>query len=136
MRFLLVDDDKKVLEVLGRMLAPYAECDAALSAKDAVILFRDALKKDAPYDVVFMDIMMPEADGHRAVEELRRIEASGGAPPTEIFKLVMISSVSDVRNVCESFFRGQADAYIVKPLEKAPLLAELRKHKILPGETD
>ena len=134
MRFLLVDDDKRITELLKHFLAPFAECVAVNAAVDAIEAFRLALSSGGRFDAVFMDIMMPGMDGHRVVEKLRNMEREAGAPQTDIFKLVMVSAHSDIKNVCKSFFSGQADAYVTKPIEKARLIEELRKNRILPAE--
>jgi len=62
---------------------------------------------------------------------LRSLEKEMGVSDIHTFKLIMISALSDTKNVCKSFFHGYADAYIAKPDIKAKLLDELRNIKLI-----
>ncbi|MHC1790959.1 response regulator [Solidesulfovibrio sp.] len=126
MRFLIVDDDESIILFLRTFLSAYAECLTAGNGLEAMSAFEAALEEHQPITAVFMDILMPGMDGNEVVQALRRIEDNhgGNTPP---FKLVMISVLTDTRNVSESFFHGRADAYLPKPLRRETLLSELAK---------
>lgn len=132
MRFLLVDDDKRITDILKLYLAEYAECKVVNAAVDAAEAFREGLETGPKYDVVFMDIMMPGMDGHRVAEMMRGMEEERGVMDPDAFKLVMVSAHCDVKNVCKSFFSDRADGYVAKPIEKTALIAALRKTGIIP----
>ena len=57
------------------------------------------------------------------MEEERGIYAGGS-------KIVMTTALDDMDNVRTAYSR-YCDLYLVKPIEKAPLLAELRKLKLI-----
>ncbi|WP_428563467.1 MAG: response regulator [Solidesulfovibrio sp. DCME] len=125
MRFLIVDDDESIILFLRTFLSAYAECLTAGDGQEAMAAFEAALEEEQPFDAVFMDILMPGMDGNEVVLALRRMEqAAKSASP---FKLIMISVLTDTKNVSESFFHGRADAYLPKPLRREILLAELAK---------
>ena len=123
MRFLIVDDDESIILFLRTFLSAYAECLTAGNGFEALAAFQAALEEQRPFAAVFMDILMPGMDGNQVVQALRRIEAESGA--ADRFKLIMISVLTDTRNVSESFFHGRADAYLPKPLQRDALIAEL-----------
>ncbi len=125
MRFLIVDDDESIILFLRTFLSAYAECLTACDGLEALSAFRAALDEDQPFTAVFMDILMPGMDGNEVVQALRGIEAEHGS--AEPFKLIMISVLTDTKNVSESFFHGRADAYLPKPLRREVLLLELAK---------
>jgi two-component system chemotaxis response regulator CheY len=127
-RFLIVDDQEDVTLFMMRILSAQGECACTNDPHEAVELFKRQLKNGCPFDAIFMDIVMPDMDGHETAEALRRIEADYSVPAGNEAKLVMISSLSDVRNVSKSFFKGGlADGYLTKPLSAEGVRAELKK---------
>ena len=72
MKTLVVDDVKVNCRVLQGLLSGYGECDIANDGASAVRLFNQALTGDAPYDLVCLDIMMPDYDGRQVLQALRR----------------------------------------------------------------
>ncbi len=125
MRFLIVDDDESIILFLRTFLSAYAECLTAGDGLEALSAFEAALEEEKPFTAVFMDILMPGMDGNEVVQALRRMEDV--AKPRQCFKLIMISVLTDTKNVSESFFHGRADAYLPKPLRREVLLSELAK---------
>ncbi|WP_029456698.1 response regulator [Solidesulfovibrio alcoholivorans] len=125
MRFLIVDDDESIILFLRTFLSAYAECLTAGDGLEAMAAFEAALEEEKPFTAVFMDILMPGMDGNEVVQALRRMEDA--ANPRQRFKLIMISVLTDTKNVSESFFHGRADAYLPKPLRREVLLSELAK---------
>lgn len=135
MKYLIVDDDESIHLYLKQLLAPYAEIDSAMNGKDAVSLFKKSLQPGGePYSAVFMDILMPEMDGHAVTGKLRELEREFGIEGANEFKLVMITSLSDTKNVSKAFFKGYASCYVVKPFDKNKVLEELRSNGVLPPE--
>ena len=131
MKFLVVDDDERVAQLLSKKLAPYGECRIATDGDRALGLFSEQYDGGEPFQAVFMDIKMPGMDGHEVVRRMRELEAGRGKNPLESFKLVMISAFSDPKNVCQSFFRGQADAFVAKADIKDSLVRELKAIKLI-----
>jgi two-component system, chemotaxis family, chemotaxis protein CheY len=125
MRFLIVDDDESVILFLRMVLSTYAECLTACNGVEALSAFEAALEEERPFTAVFMDILMPDMNGTQVVQELRRLEEAHD--PVTPFKLIMISVLTDTKNVSESFFHGRADAYLPKPLIRELVVHELAK---------
>lgn len=125
MRFLIVDDDESVILFLRTVLSAFAECLTACNGVEALSAFEAALDEDRPFAAVFMDILMPDMNGTQVVQELRRLEEAHNQPTP--FKLILISVLTDTKNVSESFFHGRADVYLPKPLIRDVVLHELGK---------
>ncbi|MBI9110610.1 response regulator [Maridesulfovibrio ferrireducens] len=131
MRFLIIDDDETVHMYLTQLLSPYARCEAVFNGTEALDIFKKAVEDNDPFDTVFMDILMPEMDGHAATKKLRDFEVQLGIEGPDEFKLVMITCLNDTKNVSQAFFKGYASCYIVKPFSKVRVLNELRENNIL-----
>ena len=87
MRTLIVEDDFTSRLLLQTFLSRYGECHIAVNGKEAVAAFRAARESGQWYDLICMDIMMPEMDGQTAVKEIRALEEAGGTLSTTAQKL-------------------------------------------------
>ncbi len=125
MRTLIVEDDFTSRLLLQSFLSKYGECHIAVTGKEAIAAFRMAKERGQKYDLICMDIMMPEMDGQTAVKEIRDLEANAGTLSTHGVKIIMTTALDDVKNVVQSF-KSLCDAYLFKPIDTGKLLAHLR----------
>lgn len=125
MRALVVDDDLASRHVLASHLAGVAECVMRASGPEAVTAVGNAIVAGTPFDVVFLDIIMPHMDGHETLSRIRQAEEAGGVPPEKRVKAVMVTSMDDETNTMTALFDGQVAAYLVKPPNRAELLDKL-----------
>ena len=126
MKCLIVEDDSTACKLLQTYLADYGDCFVAVNGDKAVKAFRKALKQGQPYDLICLDIMMPEMDGHDALKAIRRIEQKQGIYGLDGVKVIMTTALGDSKNVMGAFRTG-CEAYIVKPVKKEKLLEEIEK---------
>ena len=126
MRALIVEDDFPSRKLLQKILAPYAECDIAVNGRESVVAFSQSLDEGRPYDLVTMDIMMPEMDGQEALKIIRQIEKERGRRGADEVKVVMTTALDDPKNVVEAYYKGGATSYIPKPIDKHMFLHLLR----------
>ena len=111
MKALVVEDDFTSSKILQRLLVSNFETDVAVDGIEAINAFKTAHEKDASYDVIFLDIMMPKKDGHqvlkdiRAFENLHKIDNDGAA------KIIMTTALDDSKNVLSA----AADLHRYKP---------------------
>ena len=127
MRILIVDDDYNSRLVLERLLQKYGECHVEDNGKKAVAVFVQGLFENRPFELVCMDIMMPEMDGQLALKIIRTVEEKWGVQPGDEAKVLMVSALDDVKEVSRAFFQGCATDYIVKPLSRNVLIDKVEK---------
>lgn len=126
MKCLIVEDDFISRRVMKELLASHFECDIAVNGEEAVTSFRMAHEAKRPYDLICLDIMMPGVDGNEALKRIRQIEKDLGIPPQIEVKVIMTTAMDDPKTVIESYYRGGATSYLVKPISKQKLMGELR----------
>lgn len=131
LKILVVEDDFTSRKVLCGMLSPYGDCDAAVNGKEAVIAFSEALDQEKKYDLICLDIMMPEMNGQDALKEIRRIEQEKNIIGSDSVKIIMTTALSDSKNLMQAF-QEQCEAYIVKPIRKEKLLEQLHLLGLVP----
>jgi len=116
-RVLLVDDDEMVRDVLFRMLTTLGpETALASTGREAVRLFRER-----SYDLVLMDLHMPEMDGYQATAAMRAHE--GGDRRTPIIALTGAASQSDR----ERILAVGMDDHLWKPVKLGQLSEMLQR---------
>ena len=123
MKTLIVEDDFTARLALQRFLSRFGECHIAVNGTEAVEAFRAASDSGLGYDLVCMDILLPEMDGEAAVKEIRAFEKQRGIISSNGAKIVMTTAVDDIKNIIRSF-QELCDAYLLKPVN----LGDLRNH--------
>lgn len=113
MRVLLVEDDGRVAGFVARGLREQSYAvDVAADGSDA--LYQASVNA---YDVVVLDLMIPEVDG---VEVCRRLRADGAGMP-----VLMLTARDAVEDRIAGLDAG-ADDYLTKPFAFGELLARIR----------
>ncbi|MCG6535214.1 MAG: response regulator [Syntrophales bacterium LBB04] len=127
MKILIAEDDFTCRMIMLRLLEPYAKCDVAINGKEAVAAFAVGIVEGKPYDLILLDVMMPEMDGQKVVKEVRRIEEEewGIIYPKGI-KIIMTTFLDDPRTMMKAF-KSLCDAYLVKPITEEKLIAAIRE---------
>jgi two-component system chemotaxis response regulator CheY len=126
MRILIVEDEFTSRKLLTALLSDFGECDTASDGVECVDAFRKALDEGRPYDLICMDIMMPNKDGHQALKDIRAMEQSAGVAAADEAKVIMITALNDPKTVVRAYYKGGAAAYLPKPIEVESLYAILR----------
>ena len=122
MRILLVEDERKISAYVKRGLEEFGY------AVDPAYTGREALDwaESAPYDVIILDILLPEMDGLSVCRELRK---RGDRTP-----VLMLTARDTVDDRVAGLDAG-ADDYLVKPFAIKELFARLRALTRRSGET-
>jgi len=129
MRALIVEDEFLSRKVLRSFLMTLFEVDIVVNGREAVEAFKLAHTENKPYDLILMDIMMPEVDGIEALSRIRKMEEEESLEPKS--KVIMTTALDDPQTVLKTFYDGEASAYIVKPVAKDKLYKELEKLGLL-----
>ncbi|MGM0460834.1 MAG: response regulator [Fibrobacterota bacterium] len=130
MKSLIVEDDFSSRILMHKMLSPYGEVHIAENGTEALKILAGVSHKDDWYNLICLDIMMPEMDGHAALERIRHMEDDMGLRPVEKSKIIMTTALSDGESVVGAFKRN-CDSYIVKPIERPKLIKQLKKLSLI-----
>lgn len=126
MRVLVVDDDPSILHLLQAALEALDNYDVSVadSAEAALDLIEEA---DPPFDLLLLDIQMPEVDG---IVLLRRIRKY---PEYEETPAIMLTAMSERSYIDEAFIAGATD-YITKPFDLIDLRGRMNAARRLVNE--
>lgn len=130
MKILIAEDDFASRKFMLRFLSKYGECDVTVDGMEAVDAFTMALEADEGYDLVCLDIMMPELDGYQALKAIRDIEKERGIPEEKASKIIMTTALNEGRNVTKAFELGCV-AYAGKPIDQDKFENVLRKLELI-----
>ncbi len=129
MRVLVVDDELVSLKKMQKIMESIAECQTADCGKDAIDVFRAGYRNGAPFDVVTLDVSMPEMDGTEVLLEMRAIEEDCKVSRENGCKIMMVTSHSDKDTVITCVQAGCND-YIAKPFDRETVLKKLADNGI------
>ena len=119
-KVLIVDDDPNIREVISVLLSSEGyDVDAAENGQMAI----DKVYAGNEYDIICLDIMMPEMDG---IEVCSRIREKSKVP------VLFLTAKSQDKDKVEAYSMG-GDDFLVKPFSQTELLmkieALIRRHK-------
>ncbi len=126
LKMLIVEDDFPSCKILEEYLSEYGDYTTVGNGAEGVEAFKNALDAGTPYDLVCLDIMMPEMDGHEALRTIRQIEQEHGIFEPGGVSVIMTTAKDRSRDMIEAFDEGCA-SYIVKPIDQEKLVAEMQK---------
>ena len=126
MKALIVDDDFYSRNMIHEILRPVAHCDIAVNGEEAIEAFRRALMVKEPYDLICLDLLMPELDGQQALREIRAIEKEFDVVMQSEVKVVVTTMLDDEKETHDAFFLGGATSYLVKPIDEDKLMTEVK----------
>lgn len=124
-RILVIDDNEMNLEVIrGLLKKTLAQIDTALSGEEGLKKVRQAR-----YDLILLDQMMPEMDGVETLRQLQQLDIVKNE------KIPVIALTADsVIGAREEYLRHGFTDYIAKPVDYRTLIVCLRKY--LPGRIE
>jgi len=113
-RVLVVDDEQAFVATLIKRLGKRGlVCEGAFTAAEAI-----AALTNRDFDVVLLDMKLPDADGNDVLREVKRLK-----PDTQVVILTGHVSVSDGTKGID----GGAQDYLMKPVEFESLLDSLQR---------
>lgn len=131
MKILIAEDDFISRTLLQEMLSPLGICHVAMDGLEAMAAFKQALEIQEPYDLICLDIMMPNLNGQEVLQQIRDIEKERGIGGSDMSKIIMVTALDDAKNIMAALVKGSCDAYLVKPVDSGKLLAEVKRLGLL-----
>lgn len=123
---LIVDDDEASRLLLQTLLSEICDCTLAVNGREAIEAVEKAIKEKSLYDLVCLDVLMPEVDGLDALKKIREVEQAHNIPDSLRCKVIMATTVSQMSRTMKAFHYG-CSAYLVKPINKHDLYREIKK---------
>jgi signal transduction histidine kinase len=120
-RILLAEDVEINREIVLTLLEPtLLEIDCAENGTQAVRMFTDAPEK---YDMIFMDIQMPEMDGYEATRRIRALDVPAAK------KIPIVAMTANVfREDIEKCLEAGMNDHVGKPLDFGTVMEKLRTY--------
>jgi two-component system, sensor histidine kinase and response regulator len=116
-KILVVDDNAKNIQVLANSLSEKNyDIEYALSGSDALNLIASE-----NFDLILLDIMMPEMDGFEVCKRIKK-DANNNEIP-----IIFLTAKTDIDSIEKAFKYGGLD-YISKPFNSQELLARVKTH--------
>ena len=113
MRALIVEDDPFVANMIESTLSEEGiVCEATELGEDAV-----ELAKLYDFDILLLDLILPDLDGHEVVQQLRTAKITT--------PILILSSLGETDQKIKGLTTG-ADDYLVKPFDRGELLARIQ----------
>ncbi len=120
LRVMVAEDNRTNMMIVRKMLqGQFTTLIEAANGEEAVKLFQEL----SP-DLILMDVSMPVKDGLQATREIRAWEAANGLVRTPVVALTA-NAFGEDRLACMA---AGLDGFLVKPLSRADLLAEIATH--------
>ncbi len=126
MRILIAEDDYVSRTFLFKFLSNYGECDITVDGIEALEVFMMSLDEEKYYDLVCLDIMMPEVDGINVLKTIRVLEEERNVDQDKRCKVIMTTALNAVEKVQSTFDIG-AQGFAVKPIDIDKFLQVLYK---------
>ncbi|EME51002.1 GAF sensor hybrid histidine kinase [Amycolatopsis decaplanina DSM 44594] len=112
-KVLLVDDDARNVFAISRMLEPHGlSVVHAPNGRKGI----EELLSDDGIDLILMDVMMPEMDGHATTAAIREMPKFAGLP-------IITVTAEAMEGECEKSLAAGASDYVTKPVNAEELLA-------------
>ncbi len=111
MKALVIEDDKILSDTIKQCIEKKYNVEQAFDGYEGYIFAKENI-----YDIIILDLMMPEMNGYEVLSKLRK---------EQILTPVLILTAKDSLNDKVKGLQIGADDYLVKPFEREELLARL-----------
>ena len=74
MKSFIIDDDYTCGCIFQTLLSKYGQSDIFSNAFDAIEAYKTSLNKGNPYELMLIDIMMPDMNGYEVLQNIRLLE--------------------------------------------------------------
>jgi len=129
MKFLVIDNDPAIIKSFEELPIDITEFQALRTGDAAIRGVRNALKRRDPFDLIAIDIDLPDMDGRDVTLEIRKIEQEWSIPREKRAFVMMVAARADEKSVRTSLSVG-CNAFIVKPFKVETIVKTLAKSRL------
>lgn len=126
MKSLVLDDEAVSRKVLAKVLSSLGECITADSGRKAIAEFDAAAAEKKLFDLLILDISMPDIDGIQVLATIRAKEKKAGIPKAARVKIIMVTA-SIRKSSIKQCIRLGCNGYISKPYNLQLLFKDLKR---------
>lgn len=126
MKVLVAEDNHVTRKMLETILASYGEVVVAQDGEEAFEHYCDAHSANKPFDLILLDIMMPNVSGHEALSAIRDYEEQLGIIGEQGVKVIVLSGCCEADDLFQAKVSG-CTAYLTKPFDRRKLVHELMR---------
>ncbi len=126
MRILIAEDDFGTRRIMSKLFGHLGEVNVAVDGLEAISALESAIKEGEPYDLILLDVMMPNMDGHEVLKRIRHLEREQ-ADKLEHRAKVIMTTVCEEREAIIRSFQGKCDGYLIKPVTAEMIMDELER---------
>ena len=126
MKILIVEDEAVSRAKLKLIMETFGICETVENGRDAVASFSKSCREKDPFDLVMLDIDLPDKDGRRVLSEIRAVEKDVNGSYGKKVKILMVTSLKDKTSILTCIQSGCND-YIVKPFDIDIIRTKLEK---------
>lgn len=135
MRILIVEDELVSRTKMETIVETFGECRMAENGRQAMEMFQKASDVDEHFQLVTLDIEMPDMTGTEVLQRMRQFESGQGLSRDQGTKIVMVTSQSDQSQVLTCIQSG-CDDYIAKPFDICIIREKLARLGLIGSITD
>ncbi|KAF3939982.1 hypothetical protein ABW19_dt0200910 [Dactylella cylindrospora] len=120
-KVLVAEDNRVNIQVIKKMLRLEAVTDVTLAEDGAIAIekVKEAITAGKKFDIIFMDIQMPNVDGLQATKAIREMGYTSA--------ICALTAFAEQSNVKECFDAGM-DYFLAKPIKKNELRKALQRY--------
>ncbi|MFH2002913.1 MAG: response regulator, partial [Planctomycetota bacterium] len=100
--------------------------EPASNGMEAIEKYKSSIDKDTPYDLIILDIMMPDVDGVKVLQIIRKEEQDRGQEAHSRVPVLMLTALKQSWLELEAFDKG-CDDFLIKPYAPIDLLLKIEE---------
>ena len=124
LKVLIVDDMNICRKRVKMLLKDLFDCTFAANGREAFELYQQSMGQNSPYDLITLDINMPEMNGHETLIAIRKVEEEHGITGLDGVKVIITTTEDSSKQIFTAFREG-CEAYIIKKQIDKKLLEEI-----------
>ena len=125
---LVVEDNFVVQKLIRNILKDFGPCNTADDGLIGWEKVKKAVSEHSHFDLICLDIQMPNKDGIELLEEIRLIEKEKQIEKKSIIIMVTAFGGPEIIRKC---VKTGCNSFLVKPVDKTNLTKVLKRHKII-----